>query len=45
VLVERDNKPQWSPQTLAEVTPEIVDSYFAPLENDEELIVKPISKL
>lgn len=31
VLVDKDNKPQWSPATLAEVTPELVESYFVPL--------------
>ena len=37
VLVDRDNKPNWKPKTLEEVTPERVQEYFAPLPNGEEL--------
>lgn len=31
VLVERDNKPVWSPGSLAEVSDAAVESYFNPL--------------
>jgi enoyl-CoA hydratase len=30
LLVDKDNAPKWQPATLAEVTPAMVDSYFAP---------------
>jgi 3-hydroxyisobutyryl-CoA hydrolase len=33
-LVDKDQNPQWKPKTLQEVTPEIVDSFFAPVENE-----------
>lgn len=45
VLVDRDNNPKWDPPTLAEVTPGMVDEYFIPLVDQEELRVKPFSKL
>ncbi|HMA71138.1 MAG TPA: enoyl-CoA hydratase/isomerase family protein [Xanthobacteraceae bacterium] len=32
VIIDKDNRPQWHPATLAEVTPEMVERYFAPLE-------------
>jgi enoyl-CoA hydratase len=35
LLVDKDNKPQWKPGTLAEVTEDQVDAYFAPLPGDE----------
>jgi enoyl-CoA hydratase len=35
VLVDKDNQPRWQPPTLAEVTPAMVDAYFAPLAGDE----------
>ena len=31
LLVDKDKKPQWQPPTLAEVSEELVDGYFAPL--------------
>lgn len=34
-LVDKDQKPAWQPAKLAEVTDEIVDSYFAPLGENE----------
>jgi len=35
LLVDKDNKPQWKPATLADVTDAQVDAYFAPLPGDE----------
>lgn len=31
LLVDKDNKPQWSPKTLEEVAPEVIDKYFESL--------------
>lgn len=31
LLVDKDNRPQWSPASLAEVTPALVESHFRPL--------------
>lgn len=31
VLIDKDNKPQWQPSTLEEVSKEKVDGFFAPL--------------
>ncbi|WP_213575085.1 enoyl-CoA hydratase/isomerase family protein [Rhodococcus sp. USK13] len=39
-VVEKDRNPQWSPATLAEVTDEQVDAFFAPL-GDLELGLTP----
>jgi enoyl-CoA hydratase len=36
-LVDKDNAPKWKPATLAEATPALVDSYFAPFTDEEEL--------
>lgn len=36
-LVDKDNAPKWNPATLAEATPALVDSYFAPFTDEEEL--------
>jgi len=30
LLVDKDRNPRWSPASLAEVTPESIDAYFAP---------------
>lgn len=38
-LVDRDNRPAWSPATLEEVTEDMVDRYFSPLEQDRELLL------
>ncbi|MCW2593979.1 MAG: Enoyl-CoA hydratase/isomerase [Mycobacterium sp.] len=34
LLVDKDRTPKWSPASLADVTPERIDAYFAPLEDD-----------
>lgn len=34
-VVEKDRNPQWQPRTSADVTPEDVDRYFAPLGDAE----------
>jgi len=39
LLVDKDQNPQWKPKTLEEVTPDIVDKYFAPLSEDRELVL------
>lgn len=35
LLVDKDNAPKWAPATLAEITPAMVDAYFAPLPAGE----------
>lgn len=37
VLIDRSGEPKWNPATLADVTEEKVNSYFAPLPADREL--------
>lgn len=34
VIVDKDNKPNWQPPSLADVTSAMVDSYFRPLPRD-----------
>lgn len=36
LLVDRDNKPKWSPASLAGVTREMVEAHFAPLGDGRE---------
>jgi enoyl-CoA hydratase len=31
IIIDKDQKPRWSPATLSEVTPEMVRAYFEPL--------------
>jgi enoyl-CoA hydratase/carnithine racemase len=40
-LVDKDRNPQWQPATLAEVTEQIVESYFLPIEYEWEI---PVTK-
>lgn len=37
VVIDKDNKPEWQPATLAWVSDEMVDDVLAPLPEDEEL--------
>jgi enoyl-CoA hydratase len=37
VLVDKDNAPKWRPARLADVTPGMVDAYFAPFQGEPEL--------
>src|SRR5215470_971046 len=34
VIIDKDNRPRWVPQTLAEVTTDAVENHFAPLESE-----------
>ncbi len=36
VIVDKDNKPKWSPATLEAVSDEAIDTIFAPLSPDKE---------
>ena len=35
VLIERDNNPDWTPATIADVSPAMVETFFEPLGEDE----------
>jgi enoyl-CoA hydratase len=37
LLVDKDNAPRWQPATLKDATNEMVDAYFAPLTDEDEL--------
>lgn len=37
MLIDRGGAPRWSPPSLAQVTPSMVDAFFAPLPPEEEL--------
>jgi enoyl-CoA hydratase len=39
-VIDKDRQPKWSPPQVAEVTPAIVDAYFAPRGADELVIPK-----
>jgi hypothetical protein len=39
LLIDKDQSPQWSPDSLAGVTEELVESHFAPLSG-RELVLK-----
>ncbi|EFO25803.2 enoyl-CoA hydratase/isomerase [Loa loa] len=40
ILIDKDQKPEWKPTNIEEVTDEMMDEYFAPLEENEDLIIK-----
>jgi len=45
-LVDKDNAPVWNPSTLAEVTDDMVESHFAPIEHEWEIpTITRISRL
>ena len=35
IVIDKDNAPKWRPDTLAEVTPDLVEAHFAPLGDSE----------
>lgn len=37
LLIDKDQSPKWSPASLAEVSDELVESHFAPVDNDLHL--------
>jgi len=41
VIVDKDQAPKWSPATLAGVTDEMLDGFFAPLAADQEWTALP----
>ncbi|XP_033114729.1 3-hydroxyisobutyryl-CoA hydrolase, mitochondrial-like [Anneissia japonica] len=43
LLVDKDNQPHWNPKSIEEVTDEIVESHFRPLE-DDLILPKPKNK-
>ena len=42
VLVDKDNKPQWNPAALADVSKETISKYFEPLLKENELVLPAI---
>ena len=43
LLVDKDNKPKWSPATLDAVTSEFIESFFVPLDDKNEFDPKSIT--
>ncbi|KAJ9599363.1 hypothetical protein L9F63_010125 [Diploptera punctata] len=37
LLIDKDQKPNWNPKRLEDVSQELVDQHFAPLRPEEEL--------
>ena len=35
VLIDKGDRPRWIPASLAEVRPELIEPYFAPLGQEE----------
>lgn len=42
LLIDRDQRPRWRPDSLSLVTDELIDAYFAPLGKNE-LVLTPLS--
>lgn len=42
-IIDKDQKPKWSPATLEEVSDELVQSYFAPLSDGALDLVNPFN--
>jgi hypothetical protein len=40
-LIRKDGKPQWSPRSLKEVSPQVIERLFGPLPPNEELQFAP----
>ncbi len=45
VLIDRGDKPKWSPANLNEIDDKLIDWYFKPLPEDDKLILPNSSKL
>ncbi len=41
LIVDKDRKPKWSPPTLSDVTPQLVNDYLGPLPAGEDLTFLP----
>eukprot|EP00080_Pristionchus_pacificus_P003296 PDM63316.1 hypothetical protein PRIPAC_50531 [Pristionchus pacificus] len=39
ILIDKDRNPQWKPATLAEVSEDYIEGYFAPLPHAQELVI------
>lgn len=37
LLIDRDNKPKWNPDHIADVSTDMVESYFTPLSSEQQL--------
>ena len=44
-LIDKDRKPKWNPASLEQITSEMVDRYFAPLEEGELELVDPFGSI
>lgn len=40
-VIDKDRNPDWSPATLTDVTPAMIDRYFAPLPNGVDAVPAP----
>lgn len=40
ILIDKDRNPKWKPSSISEVTEQIVDSYFGPVEVELDLNAK-----
>jgi enoyl-CoA hydratase len=38
LIIDKDNRPRWRPELLAEVSPAAVDAYFAPLPQGDLML-------